>query len=542
MAQEVKIQEIENGVKITETIDGNIVVKLISYQSKPFLRTTNETDEETYQVLDIVGEIYNTPALATYFRIIDKNGAVFIPANGIELIEYSKKIRAFRPDDDGDNFHIGSITTTSNSLTINLADDNVNWAYINGSFYQKYYPDLFNFTPVTTGEKILIIYAKPDAQVFHLAQGAESAEAIEPSYNGLFVARILVNSNGAVVTENNDDNFKTKADDTVYPITIHVQAGIWVYARSNTFEVLDNSSAITPTILGLISDGASATVWGGKRFYIKNSSGTYLTLKKEPTPPIVGDTVYFSFSKDITLKYGQTAVLFLNRFNELEMLNFIGGGSASFPEGAAPGDVLTEGTEGPEWSNRLTNVETNKQDKSMFSALVDKMVHYYDATTQKMLSTGVEWISAGILKVKSIILTTNSGTALPNELGYDGTNVFFGNTKRKLAFKDEIFEHNVRGKRVEATISGTYAIDLNAGNHFSLTATTATTISFSNMILADETCALSMTVTGELLTMPAWLIRDVYSDIPDATKTREYNIIIKKGGVSPSGRFNVINM
>ena len=196
MAHTVEIKEIENGVQITETIDTDIVVKLISYQSKPFLRTTNETDEETYQVIDKVGEIYNIPAIATDFIIIDKNDAVFIPADGIELIEYSKKIRAFRPDDEIDTFHIGNITTTSNSLTINLADDNVNWAYIDGSFYEKYYPDTFNFTPVTTGEKILIVYALPDSQVFHLAQGAESTEAVEPNYSGLFVARLLVTAAG----------------------------------------------------------------------------------------------------------------------------------------------------------------------------------------------------------------------------------------------------------------------------------------------------------------------------------------------------------
>lgn len=78
----------------------------------------------------------------------------------------------------------------------------------------------------------------------------------------------------------------------------------------------------------------------------------------------------------------------------------------------------------------------DKLDKSMFSALVDKMLHYYNLATQKMQSTGVEFISAGILKLKSIILTTNTGTALPNELGFDGVNVVFGVSKRKLRYND----------------------------------------------------------------------------------------------------------
>ena len=158
-----------------------------------------------------------------------------------------------------------------------------------------------------------------------------------------------------------------------------------------------------------------------------------------------------------------------------------------------------------------------------------------------MQSTGVEFISAGILKLKSIILTTNTGTALANELGFDGVNVVFGASKKKLAFKDEIFEHNIGGKVIEVNISGNYSIDLNIGSHFTLNATSATNVIFVNMIKADETCAITMTVTGSLITLPSWLIRDNYSDVPDVLKTREYNIVIKRGGSTPSGRYTVSN-
>ena len=446
----VQIKEISNGVEITETIDGNVVVKLMSHQSKPFIRTTNETDEETYQIIDKVGEIYNIPTIATDFVIIDANDNVFIPGDGVELIAYSKKIRAFRPDADvNEVLAVGPITTTSNSVTLGLHASGTNAVRIDGLTYEKYYPDLFNFTPVTTGEKILIIHALPDSQVFHLAQGAESAEAIEPSYNGLFVARILVNSDGAVVTENNDDNFKTKTDDTVYPIIINVETGVWVYARFNTFEVLNNSTSTTPILFGLISDGASATVWNGKRFYIKNSSGKNLTLKKEPTPPIVGDTVYFSFSKNITLKDGETIVLFLNRFNELEPLKFIGG-SASFPETGTNGDVLEKDSAsdgGVKWSNRLTNVETNKQDKSMFSALVDKWIHYWDAGTQKMqpilkLVSGVvnQLEFSGRIKADAVVLPPNANSAIANRLRSDGNRLKYANdlaVEKDIAYVDD---------------------------------------------------------------------------------------------------------
>lgn len=62
------------------------------------------------------------------------------------------------------------------------------------------------------------------------------------------------------------------------------------------------------------------------------------------------------------------------------------------------------------------------------------MVNYWTGTN--WLSAGVEWIKLGFLKVTSLILTPNAGTALPNELGTDGTNVVFGVAKRKIKYAD----------------------------------------------------------------------------------------------------------
>lgn len=271
MAHTVEIKEIINGVQITETIDGNVVEKLISYQSKPFLRTTNESAEETYQVLDIVGEIYNTPALATVFRIIDKNDNVFIPANRIELIEYSLKIRAFRPDDDEDKTHTGLITTTSNSLTINLASDNVNWAYIDGSYYERYYPDTFNFTPVTTGQKIIIVYAVADSLPFRIAQGAESTEAVEPTYDGLFVARLLVTDEGINIEEATA-GFKLKANDGWANIYFNASASpyfVSVHHAALRFNIMSAASGIK---IGGINFSQIQYLYDGVTIYVRNET------------------------------------------------------------------------------------------------------------------------------------------------------------------------------------------------------------------------------------------------------------------------------
>lgn len=416
MAHEVKIQEIINGVQITETIDADIVVKLISYQSKPFLRTTNESAEETYQVLDIVGEIYNTPALATDFRIIDKNGAVFIPANGIQLIEYSKKIRAFRPEDDGFSYHIGEITGTSNSITIGLADDNVNWAYIDGSFFEKYYPDTFNFTPVDAGEtKTFLIYAKADSQTFYLTQNT----GIPPGT--YLIASVTVNESGINIEEV-ILGFKEKANDGWRYITLadNDPKIIEVTASpSHSFNLQPLTIANEPKIVGIKSVGNKNT-WDGNEllFFIDGDSEvTFLA------------GAYDEGLNYVTYAFAETVIGKPYTYMRFKRKNWYyhhipAGGGASFPEGTN-GQILeldSTAPDGVKWVDKIKGVAAS-------------FLHYWNGST--WLSSGVEFISNGIIKVKSIILTTNSGTALPDELGYDGTNVFFGNTKRKLAFVSE---------------------------------------------------------------------------------------------------------
>jgi hypothetical protein len=209
MAHQITIKEIVNGVEITETIDSNILISVLSYNAKPFFRSTNEEDVDSFQIIDRIGEIYHLPALATEFTLIDINGNYFIPANGEELIEYSYKIRIFRPENEYDKvLNIGTVEATSNTVKVNIPSVGLpNSVLINGSVYENYYPSLFNFVAVAEFTKILIVYAKPDNTVFYLAQGVEALSAVEPDYDGLFVARLIVNVSGIVIEEggNNGD-------------------------------------------------------------------------------------------------------------------------------------------------------------------------------------------------------------------------------------------------------------------------------------------------------------------------------------------------
>ena len=217
MAHKITIKEIVNGVEITETIGSNILISVLSYNAKPFFRSTNEDDVESFQIIDRIGEIYHLPALATEFTLIDINNNYFIPANGEKLIEYSYKIRVFRSENEFDKvLNVGTVEATANTVKVNIPSVGLpNSVLINGSVYENYYPSLFNFVAVVEFTKILIVYAKPDSTVFYLAQGVESLSAVEPDYEGLFVARLIVSVSGIVIEEGGNKPQLISTDDSI---------------------------------------------------------------------------------------------------------------------------------------------------------------------------------------------------------------------------------------------------------------------------------------------------------------------------------------
>lgn len=288
MAHQIQIKELVNGIEITENLDGVIVVKMLSYNSRPFFRTTNETDEESYQVIDTLGEIYHLPALATEFVLIDLEDNYWIPEDGVELIQYSYKIRAFRPENEFDRvLSLGTIETTSNSVNVDIPGVGLTNSFlINGSIYELYYPSLFNFSPIvgTGGEqKILILYAKPDTTILYLAQGAEALEAVEPNYDGLFVARIIVNAEGQVVEEEDNKYKRTSSDGwRTYQIATNdpfiVDMGN-SYASSFAIDVLPG---VTAPKIGLVRQkGDNRSFWDGSPFFFRNISGIDIEFVEE---------------------------------------------------------------------------------------------------------------------------------------------------------------------------------------------------------------------------------------------------------------------
>ena len=110
---------------------------------------------------------------------------------------------------------------------------------------------------------------------------------------------------------------------------------------------------------------------------------------------------------------------------------------SSYPTIGNNGDILEKDStlpNGAKWSNRLTTAESNIDTiNTRTSSVVDKMLHYWDATLGKWLSAGIYYLSGkigigttspaealdvnGRAKANSLVLASDIGTAVPNELG-----------------------------------------------------------------------------------------------------------------------------
>lgn len=97
---------------------------------------------------------------------------------------------------------------------------------------------------------------------------------------------------------------------------------------------------------------------------------------------------------------------------------------------------LEKGNKATDWTPAPEDIDYNlstKQDKSLFSALVDKWIHFYDSVTGKMQPI-IKFVSDinqlefdGRMKLISMILPTNSNPAVANEFKSNGSRLIFAN-------------------------------------------------------------------------------------------------------------------
>lgn len=298
----------------------------------------------------------------------DDGGGVQPPSGGFDPTKWAR-IDASNIDDhiaawrtklgigsgDTDFTQHGPITTTPNSVTIGLSELGENFAMIGGT---KYIEPTTNpetpkpFTPVTTGNKVLIIEARPDAQVFHLVEGPEDTVITDPPYTGLLVARVIVTPTGVIIQEEDSTN-KNKSDDTIAPIILNNDTATWVFGDRTNYDITATGLVTAPILAGFKYADSSPAIWNGKKSIIRNRTGFPLLLKKV-TPPVDG-LIYFPFKQDYTIADGKDAQVIYDNNNEVALIEI--GGGASFPELGNDGEVLVKSGTNALWSSIIKGVE-----------------------------------------------------------------------------------------------------------------------------------------------------------------------------------------
>lgn len=116
-------------------------------------------------------------------------------------------------------------------------------------------------------------------------------------------------------------------------------------------------------------------------------------------------------------------------------------------------------------------------------------------------------------------------------------------TTTGIEVKGDVRGKGFIGKSVSANVASSYAIDLNGiAEHYILTMTDNTSISFSNMISNYESVVISLTVTGNhSMVLPSFLKPSPDNDDYDGTMHNEIVINIKRGGATPLGYYTLKN-
>ena len=275
------------------------------------------------------------------------------------------------PDNPDATITIGEVTADSSAAYLALHTSGANAVLIDGVVYSRTDAQTFPFTPVTTGQKILIVYALPDAQVFHLAQGAESTEAVEPAYSGLFVARLLVTDEGIDIVES-VSGFREKSVDNfaIYSLA----AGDRILGIGSQMRLkVQSSGAIR--IGGFVNE--EGKVYNGCPISVRNDTPFdmefYNAVSASPEfMPINTADIPFK------IKPGETAN-FAWRGNVAEIIK-TGGGGAELPPGTN-GQIYEIDNILPEKikpSDRLTDAETN---------ITDLFISQIEITTTTSITT-----------------------------------------------------------------------------------------------------------------------------------------------------------
>ena len=304
---------------------------------------------------------------------------------------------------------LGAITVNGSVVTIGLHSGGTNSVEINNAIYSRYEPISFTIGPIIVAGNFRkdIIEARADSTVFYLKKGVESINPVPPAVTdgALFISEVLVTSTGvsagalnSVVTDSTMKGDGTSEN----PLGLSEAKNAEIAGKISKAGINLGDTGNIPEMKG----GAISGIYRGN----------------------YGSTPVYVYSPFLQMTAADTfAQVHVNHEN----------GEMSYRAGTLVSGYSALRTS---WDNvNLPSPATQtqlatKQDKSMFSALVDKMVHFYDSVTGKMqpiikLVTGAinQLEFDGRMKLASLILPPNSSPNVANRLWSDGTYVYYDN-------------------------------------------------------------------------------------------------------------------
>lgn len=327
---------------------------------------------------------------------------------------------------------IGAVTATANKAYLSLPPELKNEVVIDGVNHFRTVPQEFNFTPVVSSLKILIVEAKPDAEVFHLVEGEEGPQAKEPTYTGLFIARLIATPTGVVVEESNTD-FKLKLEE--YWLNHYVTATadkniLGTYDARGSFYITKSASAPGSVTIGGLSkivpetEDAAKIFYEGREFWIYNATGEPMLLNSTGVSP----TDIFLISNKLTpfTVKNNTAIKVKLRGDILEIL----------PSGSDP-DLSGYAT-----TAQLATKLTKPAVAGTFAVKFDGTNYTYVAvsgenisnanmiwagnTTQNLNGFKVSFTN-GRFSVPTLELEVTTATTVPNKTWTDGVDEYYTN-------------------------------------------------------------------------------------------------------------------
>ena len=403
-----------------------------------------------------------------YYWITDSAGAEWRPIPLVPKIDTDRVVS------------LGAITVNGSVVTIGLSSGGTNSVEINNAIYSRYEPISFTTDPIIVAGNFRkdIIEARADSTVFYLKKGVESANPVPPAVTdgALFISEVLVTSTGvsagalnSVVTDSTMKGDGTSGN----PLGLSVSKNAEIAGKISKQGInLGDTGNIPEMKTGDISgiyrgDPASNPVYPYSPFFHMVAEDTYaqIHLRYEDGEMSYRAGTAVSGYTPIRISWDTGNLVNPATQGWVTSLGYIFGdtatnvgfinGNKAYPYIRHSDMTVVELAT----STGVNQQVATKQDKSMFSALVDKWIHFYDSATAKMqpiikLVTGAinQLEFDGRMKLAALILPPNTNPNVANRLWSDGTDVYYDDN---LAIPNKL----AKDKQIYKIISGDVTLD-----------------------------------------------------------------------------------